>query len=1535
MNTLKRKLTAILLTFAMLFSLMPALPQAAEAADQTTVNNDLIQVDYVANGAVESNVNVYVKNEQGELLTQEPLILENIVAGTPFNVTVTLLDDKYIVKNLHEGSGDATLVKFDNEKVSFNWAYMDSETSLTVTVAEKIDRDSLKVDNWIEGGGYTRGYYIYQDQLLKMIALQDSNLQDNIQNLDIRGIKIQPNWIQPFYAGTDSTGSNKEFRQVDTLATQDRAYWDLLKVTSDNGNVEKVQPDRLQSLTITYNYGQGEKTIVVPSSSLHFYGDSSDYSYTIGVESPDRSIVVFYDRPGATQDRDYRIYDIRLVTTGEALGLENMPENPEYEAGTLYEFVNWEYDDWSGNGLPFLSTTPVKSDVNVFSHKVSSAEYGGTEIRVMNTEDQLLNRIVELYNADGNHTPISKEQIDLQTVRIRAYDSNANESTDDDYSFNGWKNNHEYYSVKNYRATGNTHISFNGLDGIRVYFELNGQDSKNDVYLPVGENVGDIAKLMIGPENEHVLKLYVLQPGDVIDTLEEPEEEPDAPTDDDIKALLDDALTVECVTAGVNHEKATYDVTAYDRGDITNKDGVFTLEISVEKNTDSYIKQYDETTNKTHALSGEEQDYTITLVYNDTDKAWTVDKDDATAAIKVECKYDLTGITKTLVTTDLVDDATEAGVTDVKDNYTIPANADDTVTIPYGEDGKVTLLYQITVNGVAGATFSVTDDGATLAPSQSGVTQNAETGAFEGTIPADASSVTFYVAKAFTADNLDEDGYLTNSVTLKGGDGSTVDPKEDEDEEKTPGVVDTKTFKLTYDVNGGSFTGSDSQQAYIDGLTADKEYSIWHHDENGKEVGTIPTEPMVAWPYHADENGTAVALIGWSDTRAEKIVAAGEQYPDLVDAVTFTDNDKTVYAVWGYDENGDDIADATQVMVIPADITIYTGGTGYSGVTDANGDLITSTETTTGLPEPGYHFILPASAGGLSGVDLSDKLTFSYDNGQEGDGSVTREWKISYVGIYATDENNQPTQYVYSIEAGTTESGSTIPVRLTYFNDLDGNGKYDANEVVQTDDITMGETLVSDQYSMTINSGGLNQGSIIATLGGTKYSVGAGTGTLTVKSTVTKEDNTSEIVNSTDEVNPDDITAVHAGAEYYVNDSEVTIGQERVQLLVDEVSNSADFNAAIENDAVNKSSIENDNAAAESAYLDLVDKTNGNTVITMGENDTMTILWPAPEDAASDSQYEIIHYTGMDRLDTVATGDLVDMKPEKISGNLVTVDGKNYIQFETTSFSPFVLVYETDDGSEEDPGTDNPPYNPDPWVPTPDDGDGPDGLNTEDHFYYVVGYEDGMVKPQNNITRAEVATIFYRLLESDVRAEYDTTVNNFSDVDADDWFNQTVSTLSSMGIVKGYEDGTFRPNAPITRAEFAAIATRFFEETGATYESGTFSDVIGDEWFAGAIQDAVNLGLIGGYEDGTVRPNNNITRAEACAIVNRTLGRVPDADHLLPDDVMKTWPDNPESAWFYADMQEATNGHEYEWITEDGNKVENWTDLLDKDWNDR
>lgn len=253
-----------------------------------------------------------------------------------------------------------------------------------------------------------------------------------------------------------------------------------------------------------------------------------------------------------------------------------------------------------------------------------------------------------------------------------------------------------------------------------------------------------------------------------------------------------------------------------------------------------------------------------------------------------------------------------------------------------------------------------------------------------------------------------------------------------------------------------------------------------------------------------------------------------------------------------------------------------------------------------------------------------------------------------------------------------------------------------------------------------------------------------------------------------------------------------------------------------------------------------------------------------------------------------------------------------------------------------------------PPVDPRDDGK-PHDLNTEDHFSYVVGYpvdhRTGLatddvdlwpVRPEAGITRAEVATIFYRLLKEDVRDRVTSDVNDFSDVASGDWFNVTVSSLAQMGVIAGYEDGSFRPNAPITRAEFAAIAMRFFAERGVTYNEGLFADITGDEWFADVVAAAAERGLLGGYPDGTVRPNATITRAESCAVVNRTLDRRPDAKHLLPVGEMRVWPDNPADGWYYADMQEATNGHEYRWLTIGKNKIEDWTAILpDNTWNGR
>lgn len=218
-------------------------------------------------------------------------------------------------------------------------------------------------------------------------------------------------------------------------------------------------------------------------------------------------------------------------------------------------------------------------------------------------------------------------------------------------------------------------------------------------------------------------------------------------------------------------------------------------------------------------------------------------------------------------------------------------------------------------------------------------------------------------------------------------------------------------------------------------------------------------------------------------------------------------------------------------------------------------------------------------------------------------------------------------------------------------------------------------------------------------------------------------------------------------------------------------------------------------------------------------------------------------------------------------------------------------------------------------------------LNKTDHFAYVIGYPDGTVHPNGQITRAEVATIFFRLLRDEVRDGAFTTSNSYSDVAYGKWYNNPISTMSALGIITGYPDGTFKPNKPITRAEFAAIAARFDETQSG--KSATFSDVIG-HWAAKEIGIAYYNDWIKGYPDGTFKPDQNITRAEAMTLINRVLERKPESPADLLTNMNK-WTDNMDtSKWYYLDVQEATNSHGY---TRKTFNYELWRQMLpDPDW---
>ena len=220
----------------------------------------------------------------------------------------------------------------------------------------------------------------------------------------------------------------------------------------------------------------------------------------------------------------------------------------------------------------------------------------------------------------------------------------------------------------------------------------------------------------------------------------------------------------------------------------------------------------------------------------------------------------------------------------------------------------------------------------------------------------------------------------------------------------------------------------------------------------------------------------------------------------------------------------------------------------------------------------------------------------------------------------------------------------------------------------------------------------------------------------------------------------------------------------------------------------------------------------------------------------------------------------------------------------------------------------------------------PDMLNGDDHYAYVVGYSDGTVRPNANINRAEVATIFFRLLKEKVRDGNLTTENAFADVTNGQWHNKAISTMAKLGIVKGRRADSFDPDASITRAEFAAICARF--NTKPVENNGSFSDISG-HWAENEIERAAAFGWISGYPDGTFHPDARITRAEAMTMINRVLCRMPQSESDLLDS-MVTWPDNKPSDWHYLAVQEATNSHDFD---RQGEVGESWTKLTSvPDW---
>lgn len=578
--------------------------------------------------------------------------------------------------------------------------------------------------------------------------------------------------------------------------------------------------------------------------------------------------------------------------------------------------------------------------------------------------------------------------------------------------------------------------------------------------------------------------------------------------------------------------------------------------------------------------------------------------------------------------------------------------------------------------------------------------------------------------------------------------------------------------------------------------------------------------------------------------------------------------------------------DAVTVAIVPADITVYVGGSGYVGAVDGDGELLGEDN---GFPVPGFTI----SAEGLDDFDPA-KAVLKYQNG-----GTSFTWNIvpyDYVGGAS-----------HGIYRFDPQPGSNTHVKISFFDEsLDDYVSSDSFDI----EGSLGKDLKMEVYGENI----LMEYVKLVYDDAAEYAVTSGNGTLKVRSTTGDEDYGS-VVEHQDLIARGRPGVLADDVSFRLNDRDVMVAREGVRLLFDDIIEHNISGVSNTQLLINRADEvlggSSDSRRYEAKYLDLVDTSNGNAWVAA--DGAVTVYWPLPAGTGWNTNFTLLRFDGLNRETSVgnvenliATCNVTPIRVENTG---------THIKFtvEKAGFAPFILVWDE--------------YNT-PITPIPEPDNSPVGLNTEDHVAYIIGYEDGTVRPGANITRAEVATIFFRLLTDETRESYWSQSSGFTDVASGAWYNNAVSTLTRAGILDGYEDGSFRPNASITRAEFTKIAVSFFKHAGGA-SSNPFNDVPDSAWYAEFVKAAAELGLIDGYEDGTFRPNAPITRAEACTIVNRTLGRAPDKDNLLPEHEMLTWPDNSRDAWYYAQIQEATNSHDYQWL----GAIELWTaKLAERDW---
>ena len=783
-----------------------------------------------------------------------------------------------------------------------------------------------------------------------------------------------------------------------------------------------------------------------------------------------------------------------------------------------------------------------------------------------------------------------------------------------------------------------------------------------------------------------------------------------------------------------------------------------------------------------------------------------------------------------------------------------------TITATAGENGAITPNGNVSVLSGADQAFTITpDDGYavdTITVDVDAYTNNGST-----TVPGEGNSWTSYTFSNVTGDH---------SISVTFG----VDTNDND-------VPDNRETTHTLTYNGNAQSGGNVTNL-PDASTGNL---------SGAEVTLSSTEPS-----HSDVDGTAVEFIGWTAAQTDEIFDKGGTAPTTITEVTFESSNITVYAAWGYDRNNDGTADVSQTW------HTITATAGENGAITPNGNvsvLSGADQAFTITPDDGY------------AVDTITVDVDAYTN----NGSTT-----------VPGEGNSWTSYTFSNVTGDHS------ISVTFGVDTNGNGVPDANETTHT--LTYDGNAQSDGEvsGLPESESGKLPGAEV-TLSSTKpsHSEVDGTAVEFIGWTAAQ----------TDEIFDKGGTAPTTITEVTFESSNITVyaawGYDRNNDGTADVSQTWHTITATagENGTITPNGNVSVLSGADQAFTITPDrgyhisdvKVDGKSVGAVStytfENVTgnHTIMATFAKDSGGNVGGGVTRY-----IITAEAGDGGSISPSgKVSvmrGNDKTfritpddgyeiadviVDGESVGSVSTYTFENVKAKHTIEVVFEE-------------TIPVadPDNTGVSDWLNTEDHNAYLSGYPGGLFGPNNNMTRAEVAQMFYNLLlDKDV-----TITAKFDDVPADAWYADAVNTLASLGMINGVGDNLFQPERSITRAEFTTIAMRFTD--GALDGENIFPDVNPDDWFYDYVVGSIQYGWINGYPDGTFHPNATITRAEVTTITNRMLGR--SADEAFVDDNQASlvkFSDITDNHWAYYQVMEAANAHDY---TKTGG-VEDWIKL--------